>query len=167
MIAVFCFVSFVTLKHLMKSAAYFVLQSSFTSVHSSSAVVLTCLCIFVCVAVVFSPPVAVERNNLMRLSQSIPFTPVPPRGKSGSGSDVSGQVKTPQMVLRNSSRQFENEEVRRQIRHVASTLFLPSHTCSCLLHHHAKATDDYRCCLLCVCDGVVVFLLLFRLQVHY
>ena len=27
---------------------------------------------------------AVERNNLMRLSQSIPFTPVPPRGKSGS-----------------------------------------------------------------------------------
>lgn len=23
---------------------------------------------------------AVERNNLMRLSQSIPFTPVPPRG---------------------------------------------------------------------------------------
>uniref|UniRef100_A0A7N8XUM5 non-specific serine/threonine protein kinase n=1 Tax=Mastacembelus armatus TaxID=205130 RepID=A0A7N8XUM5_9TELE len=27
------------------------------------------------------PPVAVERNNLMRLSQSIPFTPVPPRGE--------------------------------------------------------------------------------------
>lgn len=27
---------------------------------------------------------AVERNNLMRLSQSIPFTPVPPRGKTKS-----------------------------------------------------------------------------------
>uniref|UniRef100_A0A3P8RLL2 non-specific serine/threonine protein kinase n=1 Tax=Amphiprion percula TaxID=161767 RepID=A0A3P8RLL2_AMPPE len=31
-----------------------------------------CLCVFF---------VAVERNNLMRLSQSIPFTPVPPRGE--------------------------------------------------------------------------------------
>lgn len=27
-------------------------------------------------------PPAVERNNLMRLSQSIPFTPVPPRGEN-------------------------------------------------------------------------------------
>uniref|UniRef100_A0A3B4ZDJ1 non-specific serine/threonine protein kinase n=1 Tax=Stegastes partitus TaxID=144197 RepID=A0A3B4ZDJ1_9TELE len=33
-------------------------------------------CFFVCVCFV-----AVERNNLMRLSQSIPFTPVPPRGE--------------------------------------------------------------------------------------
>uniref|UniRef100_A0AAY5K8C8 non-specific serine/threonine protein kinase n=1 Tax=Esox lucius TaxID=8010 RepID=A0AAY5K8C8_ESOLU len=34
-------------------------------------------CLYMCVAF----PVAVERNNLMRLSQSIPFTPVPPRGE--------------------------------------------------------------------------------------
>uniref|UniRef100_A0A8C2FK67 non-specific serine/threonine protein kinase n=1 Tax=Cyprinus carpio TaxID=7962 RepID=A0A8C2FK67_CYPCA len=33
-----------------------------------------CVCVCVCVS-------AVERNNLMRLSQSIPFTPVPPRGE--------------------------------------------------------------------------------------
>uniref|UniRef100_A0A7N6BR07 non-specific serine/threonine protein kinase n=1 Tax=Anabas testudineus TaxID=64144 RepID=A0A7N6BR07_ANATE len=31
--------------------------------------------------VVIDSPSAVERNNLMRLSQSIPFTPVPPRGE--------------------------------------------------------------------------------------
>uniref|UniRef100_A0A671NG36 non-specific serine/threonine protein kinase n=1 Tax=Sinocyclocheilus anshuiensis TaxID=1608454 RepID=A0A671NG36_9TELE len=36
-----------------------------------------CVCVCVCVCVS-----AVERNNLMRLSQSIPFTPVPPRGKT-------------------------------------------------------------------------------------
>uniref|UniRef100_A0A673GYW4 non-specific serine/threonine protein kinase n=1 Tax=Sinocyclocheilus rhinocerous TaxID=307959 RepID=A0A673GYW4_9TELE len=36
------------------------------------------LCVCVCVCVCVS---AVERNNLMRLSQSIPFTPVPPRGE--------------------------------------------------------------------------------------
>uniref|UniRef100_A0A8D0DFS6 non-specific serine/threonine protein kinase n=1 Tax=Sander lucioperca TaxID=283035 RepID=A0A8D0DFS6_SANLU len=53
--------------------------SSYTSVQSSPAVVLTCLFIYVC-AHTF-PPAAVERNNLMRLSQSIPFTPVPPRGE--------------------------------------------------------------------------------------
>uniref|UniRef100_A0A3B4EUV6 non-specific serine/threonine protein kinase n=1 Tax=Pundamilia nyererei TaxID=303518 RepID=A0A3B4EUV6_9CICH len=34
-------------------------------------------CMFMCTF----PLVAVERNNLMRLSQSIPFTPVPPRGE--------------------------------------------------------------------------------------
>lgn len=57
------------------------------------------ICIFAFVA-------AVERNNLMRLSQSIPFTPVPPRGEwgenSAGGSDtwplqneeVSGQMRT-------------------------------------------------------------------------
>lgn len=32
------------------------------------------------------PSLAVERNNLMRLSQSIPFTPVPPRGECGNTS---------------------------------------------------------------------------------
>uniref|UniRef100_A0A8D0AR36 non-specific serine/threonine protein kinase n=1 Tax=Sander lucioperca TaxID=283035 RepID=A0A8D0AR36_SANLU len=52
---------------------------SYTSVQSSPAVVLTCLFMYVC-AHTF-PPAAVERNNLMRLSQSIPFTPVPPRGE--------------------------------------------------------------------------------------
>lgn len=98
--------------------------------------------VFMCV-VFFSAPIAVERNNLMRLSQSIPFTPVPPRGKSGSGSDMSAQVKTPQTVLRNNSRQFENEEVRRQIRDVVSALLLPSRTCSCLLHSHAQAIDEW------------------------
>uniref|UniRef100_A0A8C7VAZ6 non-specific serine/threonine protein kinase n=1 Tax=Oncorhynchus mykiss TaxID=8022 RepID=A0A8C7VAZ6_ONCMY len=40
---------------------------------------LPMLCVFDSVCV--SLPVAVERNNLMRLSQSIPFTPVPPRGE--------------------------------------------------------------------------------------
>lgn len=38
----------------------------------------------------------------MRLSQSIPFTPVPPRGKTG----------TQQLVQRSHIRQFENEEVK-------------------------------------------------------
>lgn len=37
-------------------------------------------CMFMCTF----PLVAVERNNLMRLSQSIPFTPVPPRGKNST-----------------------------------------------------------------------------------
>uniref|UniRef100_A0A8C3ABZ3 non-specific serine/threonine protein kinase n=1 Tax=Cyclopterus lumpus TaxID=8103 RepID=A0A8C3ABZ3_CYCLU len=36
------------------------------------------VCVF---ARVLLSPAAVERNNLMRLSQSIPFTPVPPRGE--------------------------------------------------------------------------------------
>uniref|UniRef100_A0A673YTD0 non-specific serine/threonine protein kinase n=1 Tax=Salmo trutta TaxID=8032 RepID=A0A673YTD0_SALTR len=36
-----------------------------------------CVYLTLCVSL----PVAVERNNLMRLSQSIPFTPVPPRGE--------------------------------------------------------------------------------------
>lgn len=53
-------------------------QCRLYSARSSSSVVLTCLCVFVFLLT------AVERNNLMRLSQSIPFTPVPPRGKSGS-----------------------------------------------------------------------------------
>uniref|UniRef100_A0A3Q0SN19 non-specific serine/threonine protein kinase n=1 Tax=Amphilophus citrinellus TaxID=61819 RepID=A0A3Q0SN19_AMPCI len=47
----------------------------FSSVHSSVAGVY--LCMFMCAF----PLIAVERNNLMRLSQSIPFTPVPPRGE--------------------------------------------------------------------------------------
>lgn len=37
-----------------------------------------------CVCVCTFSLKAVERNNLMRLSQSIPFTPVPPRGKTES-----------------------------------------------------------------------------------
>uniref|UniRef100_A0A671YEM5 non-specific serine/threonine protein kinase n=1 Tax=Sparus aurata TaxID=8175 RepID=A0A671YEM5_SPAAU len=45
------------------------------SVCSSSALVLNCLFVFVLLLV------AVERNNLMRLSQSIPFTPVDPRAE--------------------------------------------------------------------------------------
>uniref|UniRef100_A0A3B4WFF6 non-specific serine/threonine protein kinase n=1 Tax=Seriola lalandi dorsalis TaxID=1841481 RepID=A0A3B4WFF6_SERLL len=44
---------------------------------------LFCSCIYFCMCVLICtfPSVAVERNNLMRLSQSIPFTPVPPRGE--------------------------------------------------------------------------------------
>uniref|UniRef100_A0A3B4TJD7 non-specific serine/threonine protein kinase n=1 Tax=Seriola dumerili TaxID=41447 RepID=A0A3B4TJD7_SERDU len=44
---------------------------------------LFCSCIYfcMCVRICTYPSVAVERNNLMRLSQSIPFTPVPPRGE--------------------------------------------------------------------------------------
>uniref|UniRef100_A0A8C7MVN3 non-specific serine/threonine protein kinase n=1 Tax=Oncorhynchus kisutch TaxID=8019 RepID=A0A8C7MVN3_ONCKI len=45
----------------------------FTTVASCQCCVYLTLCV--------SLPVAVERNNLMRLSQSIPFTPVPPRGE--------------------------------------------------------------------------------------
>uniref|UniRef100_A0A3Q4MND8 non-specific serine/threonine protein kinase n=1 Tax=Neolamprologus brichardi TaxID=32507 RepID=A0A3Q4MND8_NEOBR len=41
---------------------------------------LYCCCIW-CMFMCTFPLVAVERNNLMRLSQSIPFTPVPPRGE--------------------------------------------------------------------------------------
>uniref|UniRef100_A0A4W5MN62 non-specific serine/threonine protein kinase n=1 Tax=Hucho hucho TaxID=62062 RepID=A0A4W5MN62_9TELE len=41
------------------------------------SLLLPMLCVFDSVSL----PVAVERNNLMRLSQSIPFTPVPPRGE--------------------------------------------------------------------------------------
>uniref|UniRef100_A0A3B3YSX6 non-specific serine/threonine protein kinase n=1 Tax=Poecilia mexicana TaxID=48701 RepID=A0A3B3YSX6_9TELE len=47
-----------------------------------------CVCLYPTVVVLsndksllFTLPPAVERNNLMRLSQSIPFTPVPPRGE--------------------------------------------------------------------------------------
>lgn len=57
-------------------------QCRLYSVHSSSALVLNCLYVFVLLLV------AVERNNLMRLSQSIPFTPVTLRGKSGSQHSV-------------------------------------------------------------------------------
>uniref|UniRef100_A0A8B9TUQ2 non-specific serine/threonine protein kinase n=1 Tax=Anas platyrhynchos TaxID=8839 RepID=A0A8B9TUQ2_ANAPL len=53
----------------------------------SKAALLT-VCILLCIASPFKPIMdinyyysAVERNNLMRLSQSIPFTPVPPRGE--------------------------------------------------------------------------------------
>lgn len=45
----------------------------FSQVLLVSKINYVCVCIF--------PLVAVERNNLMRLSQSIPFTPVPPRGR--------------------------------------------------------------------------------------
>uniref|UniRef100_A0A4W5PAD7 non-specific serine/threonine protein kinase n=1 Tax=Hucho hucho TaxID=62062 RepID=A0A4W5PAD7_9TELE len=42
---------------------------------------LTTVASFCKCCVCVSLPLAVERNNLMRLSQSIPFTPVPPRGE--------------------------------------------------------------------------------------
>uniref|UniRef100_A0A3B1JAT9 non-specific serine/threonine protein kinase n=1 Tax=Astyanax mexicanus TaxID=7994 RepID=A0A3B1JAT9_ASTMX len=44
-------------------------------------IVFVCVCVSLCVCVCVCVCVAVERNNLMRLSQSIPFTPVPPRGE--------------------------------------------------------------------------------------
>uniref|UniRef100_A0A8C4NVW2 non-specific serine/threonine protein kinase n=1 Tax=Dicentrarchus labrax TaxID=13489 RepID=A0A8C4NVW2_DICLA len=45
-----------------------------------------CVCVYPTVVIVsktlgYAQPASVERNNLMRLSQSIPFTPVPPRGE--------------------------------------------------------------------------------------
>uniref|UniRef100_A0A3P8PUU6 non-specific serine/threonine protein kinase n=1 Tax=Astatotilapia calliptera TaxID=8154 RepID=A0A3P8PUU6_ASTCA len=46
----------------------------------SSNSLLYCCCTW-CMFMCTFPLVAVERNNLMRLSQSIPFTPVPPRGE--------------------------------------------------------------------------------------
>uniref|UniRef100_A0A3B4D3K2 non-specific serine/threonine protein kinase n=1 Tax=Pygocentrus nattereri TaxID=42514 RepID=A0A3B4D3K2_PYGNA len=42
---------------------------------------VNCICVCVCVLTLCVCVLAVERNNLMRLSQSIPFTPVPPRGE--------------------------------------------------------------------------------------
>uniref|UniRef100_A0A8B9G2A1 non-specific serine/threonine protein kinase n=1 Tax=Amazona collaria TaxID=241587 RepID=A0A8B9G2A1_9PSIT len=56
-------------------------------VDSKAALLTVCINLF-CIASPFKPIMdinyyysAVERNNLMRLSQSIPFTPVPPRGE--------------------------------------------------------------------------------------
>uniref|UniRef100_A0A8B9MPW6 non-specific serine/threonine protein kinase n=1 Tax=Accipiter nisus TaxID=211598 RepID=A0A8B9MPW6_9AVES len=56
-------------------------------VDSKAALLTVCIHLF-CIASPFKPIMdinyyysAVERNNLMRLSQSIPFTPVPPRGE--------------------------------------------------------------------------------------
>uniref|UniRef100_A0A4W6FJW8 non-specific serine/threonine protein kinase n=1 Tax=Lates calcarifer TaxID=8187 RepID=A0A4W6FJW8_LATCA len=51
-----------------------------------SCSLLFCSCFNLCVYLFLRTyplflPAAVERNNLMRLSQSIPFTPVPPRGE--------------------------------------------------------------------------------------
>uniref|UniRef100_A0A669DQD3 non-specific serine/threonine protein kinase n=1 Tax=Oreochromis niloticus TaxID=8128 RepID=A0A669DQD3_ORENI len=53
-----------------------IVQSIFCSFTS----LLYCWCTW-CMFMCTFPLVAVERNNLMRLSQSIPFTPVPPRGE--------------------------------------------------------------------------------------
>uniref|UniRef100_A0A669DU99 non-specific serine/threonine protein kinase n=1 Tax=Oreochromis niloticus TaxID=8128 RepID=A0A669DU99_ORENI len=56
-------------------------SSKFTKhIFCSFTSLLYCWCTW-CMFMCTFPLVAVERNNLMRLSQSIPFTPVPPRGE--------------------------------------------------------------------------------------
>lgn len=57
---------------------------------------------------------------------------------------MSGQVKPLPTVLRNNSRQLENGEVWSQIRDAVSTLFLSSHTCSCLLHSRIQSINEQR-----------------------
>lgn len=106
------------------------------SAHSCPAVVLTCWCICVRFCALNFPPAAVERNNLMRLSQSIPFTPVPPRGECGSRCIPrhvwSGEntAHSSEETTAGSWRMRKFGEMRRD---VVCPLFSPSHTCSCWL----------------------------------
>uniref|UniRef100_A0A5F9DG63 non-specific serine/threonine protein kinase n=1 Tax=Oryctolagus cuniculus TaxID=9986 RepID=A0A5F9DG63_RABIT len=94
-----------TLKHVSSFAGFTECQKTFSSLHLEQGecfdymnfiskytyLSFNCRCLFAILGLAspFKPVMdtnyyysAVERNNLMRLSQSIPFTPVPPRGKS-------------------------------------------------------------------------------------
>uniref|UniRef100_A0A5F9DB86 non-specific serine/threonine protein kinase n=1 Tax=Oryctolagus cuniculus TaxID=9986 RepID=A0A5F9DB86_RABIT len=93
-----------TLKHVSSFAGFTECQKTFSSLHLEQGecfdymnfiskytyLSFNCRCLFAILGLAspFKPVMdtnyyysAVERNNLMRLSQSIPFTPVPPRGE--------------------------------------------------------------------------------------
>uniref|UniRef100_A0A8C2QXA6 non-specific serine/threonine protein kinase n=1 Tax=Capra hircus TaxID=9925 RepID=A0A8C2QXA6_CAPHI len=77
-----------TLKHVSSHAGFTECHKTSVPLHSEQGEGLICLFAVLGLASPFKPVMdtnyyysAVERNNLMRLSQSIPFTPVPPRGE--------------------------------------------------------------------------------------
>lgn len=101
--------------------------------NSTYAVVSTCLCIYVCVHALFLLQLwsATTWCGCPRVSPSS-RCPLEVSLRRGAFPDVSGQVKTPQTDLREDSWRMRKFGGRWEMC-VFSALFLPSHTCSCLL----------------------------------